>query len=133
MTGYEITYLAGLAVAKISILIFFARSFALRTFRIAAWLLSAITIIWALLFAFLLVFWCLPISNSWNTSPEQKAAANRVFYISNAVPNIVTDVAMLVLPLFHVWKLRLPSAQRITLTFIFLLGWLYVVVIAIIR
>lgn len=47
------------------------------------------------------------------------------FFIGNSIPNLLTDAAILVLPIPFVWKLHLPHLQRMTLSSIFLVGALY--------
>lgn len=42
-----------------------------------------------------------------------------------SVPNIVTDLIMLLLPMPVIWRLKLPTKQKIALTGVFLLGSLY--------
>lgn len=50
----------------------------------------------------------------------------RKAFVGNAVPNIVTDAAILAMPMGQVWKLQVRLAQKITISCIFLLGCLYV-------
>ena len=103
----------------------YCRIFALHSFRIGAWILSTITVLWSLMFIFICVFQCTPIPRAWNPTIPGKCLYLRGIFIGNAVPNIVTDVAILTMPLFRVRKLHMPFAQRITLSMIFLLGCLY--------
>jgi hypothetical protein len=103
----------------------YCRAFALPSFRIAAWILSIITIIWSFMFIFICVFQCMPVARAWNPTIPGRCLYLRGIFIGNAVPNIVTDAAILMMPLYHVWKLQVRFIQRITLTFIFLLGCLY--------
>lgn len=53
-------------------------------------------------------------------------------FIGNAVPNILTDAAILCMPMYHVWRLQVRTAQRVALTGIFLLG-AFVIVASIYR
>lgn len=46
------------------------------------------------------------------------------FLIGNAVPNIITDAAILSLPVYQVSKLNLKTLQKAAVTGIFLLGGL---------
>jgi hypothetical protein len=53
---------------------------------------------------------------------------NKFFY-GNAIPNIVTDIAMLMLPVPYIYTLQLRSGQKLALAGIFLVGLLYVCLI----
>lgn len=48
------------------------------------------------------------------------------FFYGNAIPTIVTDILMLVLPAPYIWNLQLPGGQKLALVGIFLVGLLYV-------
>lgn len=128
----EIVYVVGLAVTKIAILIMYCRVFPLRTFRIASWIIGSITAVWSVMFIFLCIFQCAPIERAWNLTVPGKCLYLRGIFIGNAVPNIVTDVVILSMPIYHVQKLQIRKAQRIALTAIFLLG-AFVIVASIYR
>ena len=49
-----------------------------------------------------------------------------------SIPNVITDVALVVMPVPYVWKLHAPVAQRIVLAAIFALG-AFVSIVSIIR
>jgi hypothetical protein len=121
----EVVYVINLALIKISILVMYCRIFPLPSFRIAAWILSIATIIWSFMFIFICIFQCTPIARAWNPTIPGTCLYLRGIFIGNAVPNIVTDAAILMMPLYPVWKLHVRLIQRITLTAIFLLGCLY--------
>lgn len=119
-------YVVHLAIVKIAILVMYCRVFALRRFRIAAWVLGSITVTWVLLFFLLSVFQCTPIERAWDLSIPGKCLNLRARIIGAAGPNIVTDIVILAMPLREVWKLHATRSQQIALTGIFLLGGLYV-------
>ncbi|KAK5076367.1 hypothetical protein LTR64_006153 [Lithohypha guttulata] len=130
--GDEIVYVVALATIKVAILVMYCRVFVLRSFKIAAWILSTITVVWSLMFIFICVFQCSPIPRAWNLTIPGKCLNLRAVFIGNAVPNIVTDAIILCMPLYHVWKLHVRLAQRLALTGIFLLG-AFVIVASIYR
>jgi ABC-type Mn2+/Zn2+ transport system permease subunit len=43
-------------------------------------------------------------------------------YKSIAIPNIITDVILVILPMPYMWRLHAPLVQRIVLLFMFTLG-----------
>lgn len=64
--GGGIFYFIVLTLVKISILLMYYRIFPLPSFRIAAWILSTTTIIWAMTCWLLLLFQCIPIKRAWD-------------------------------------------------------------------
>lgn len=118
----EIVYVVVLAMIKVAILIMYCRVFPLKYFKIGAWVLSIITVVWSLMFAFLCIFQCTPISRTWNHQIAGKCLDLRLLVIGNAIPNIFLDVAILVLPVYQAWMLQMKKGQKIALTCIFLLG-----------
>ena len=112
---------------KISILLFYMRIFAVRSFRIAAHITMVLVIAWALsviLCGFLL---CTPFAFNWDqTIPGGSCGKQVLSYILTGALNIITDVMVLSLPIPMVWKLQTPRANKIALTVIFGLGFLYI-------
>ena len=50
----------------------------------------------------------------------------KAFFYGNAIPNIITDVALLVLPMPFIWRLHLSQMRKVLLTCIFIMCILYV-------
>lgn len=120
-------YTATILFVKLSILTYYARIFSVRPFRIATYAVGSIVVIWAIVVWFISIFSCRPINGFWDKSITTAHCVNsKKFYIGNAVPNIFTDVMILILPVRMVWGLQTNRMQKITLSFIFLLGGLYV-------
>ncbi|KAJ9204731.1 hypothetical protein DTO166G4_6978 [Paecilomyces variotii] len=125
--GDEIVYIVNLALIKISILLMYCRVFALRRFRVGAWIIGIITCCWTLIFVFLILFQCHPIAKAWDPLLSGHCWNMRGTFIGNAVPNIVTDVVILVMPIYNIWKLHIRMVQRISLLGIFFLGCFVIV------
>lgn len=73
---------------------------------------------------------CDPVSGFWErysptnpTTPRCPVDSNK-YFDGNAIPNIITDAAILVLPLPFIWTLQLRRSQKVALTGIFALGLL---------
>lgn len=61
------------------------------------------------------------------TKNQYKCDVNQIkFYYGNAIPTIVTDLAMVLLPIPYVWRLKMPKPQKIALAGILMIGLLYV-------
>ena len=71
------------------------------------------------------IFQCKPVSGFWNrTKPGTCNVDSQKFFIGNAIPNILTDVALMALPLPYIWHLNRSKSQKIALAGVFLLGGL---------
>ncbi|KAK1842765.1 integral membrane protein [Colletotrichum chrysophilum] len=86
-------------------------------------------------------FQCLPVSAFWlrfdanaNLSPsDYECGVNvKTFFIANAIPNIITDVLLLLLPVPGIWSLQLRKPQKVALVGIFTLG-IFVTAVSFIR
>ncbi len=59
-------------LVKISILVMYTRIFVFRSFRIGAWILSALTIVWSVVCWLPYVLQCTPIEHLWDPSVPGK-------------------------------------------------------------
>jgi len=115
-----------MAFAKISILLLYRRLFTTRTFRIVTVVMGGIVAAWCISSVLVTSFQCDPIAAVWNFNLQATCLDPVVFSLAVAVTGVLTDLIVLVLPLQVVWKLHLPTRQKLTLSAIFLLGGLYV-------
>jgi hypothetical protein len=68
---------------------------------------------------------CEPVHGFWDRDLNPKCGVNvNNFFIGNAVPNIVTDWALLFLPLPYIWRLQRNTVQKLAIYASFLLGGL---------
>ena len=113
-------------LSKISLLMLFHRIFITPAFRMATKVIGTIVILWWIgtLLADTLI--CLPIEHNWNPKIPARCGNKLLLDILPPIPWIVTDLAILLMPLPMVYKLHLPGIQRVGLAGLFLLGSLYV-------
>ena len=64
---------------------------------------------------------CQPISAYWNQEPEN-CIDYQVFGVWISLPHIVSDLAIMILPLPVLWKMQLKRAKKLGLTITFLAG-----------
>lgn len=70
---------------------------------------------------------CKPISYNWDFTTQKGSCANTtVNCIVGAGINIVTDLVILLLPMPTIWRLKIPTRSKISLSLIFGLGFMYV-------
>ncbi|KAF4635271.1 hypothetical protein G7Y89_g2823 [Cudoniella acicularis] len=118
------SYFSAVLLPKLSILGIFLRVFVKKAYRIAAWTIGA----------FLTANWlgttvaitqvCKPLSFFWD---QTLPGGGTCFHITNflrwsSFMNIVTDLAMLVLPLPAVWEIQTSKQMKVGLTITFMLG-----------
>jgi hypothetical protein len=74
---------------------------------------------------------CIPVECQWDKSrPEGCKCIDILGYFRFvSLPNIITDLVILVLPWPMVWHLKLSRSRRISLTGVFLIGSMYVAIL----
>jgi len=125
-------YHAGLCAAKMTFLLQYYRIFALQRMRIVY--IIAIVIVGAWSFAQILIalLICRPIQGLWDKTIEAECMPNAPQIYVNAGGNIITDVAIFLLPLPAIKHLNLQKRQKALLVGIFSLGF-FTVAISVIR
>ena len=89
---------------------------------IACAAVATLVVIWATATVVVGLFICTPIRKIWD--PQTPGACLNLvqFYYGIQIPNIITDVVVLVLPIPVILKLPLDKVQKISLCVIFGLG-----------
>lgn len=82
--------------------------------------------VWTISFFFANMFECLPISDAFlhalGTVHNENCIDAIPMYLVQAYSDVVLDVFILLIPIPLIYKLRLPSRQKIAVLGIFLLG-----------
>lgn len=127
-------YHAGLCAAKLTFLLQYYRIFAIALPRMRIIYIAAIIIVGAWSFAQVLIalLICRPIQGLWDKTIEAECMPNAPQIYVNAGGNIITDVAIFLLPLPAIRHLTLQRRQKAVLLGIFSLGF-FTVAISIIR
>jgi fucose permease len=118
---------------KTSILIFYLRLSrnTKKLLRIASYVTLAVVNIAGLVLTFLNLFQCTPITALFGSSDGQ-CIALVTLYLASAPVNVITDLAILVLPIPVLTGMRLPQKQKTVLVVTFCLG-IFVTVVDVIR
>ena len=105
-------------------LFFYHRIFPGRLFRTISIIIGVVVIVWFIAFVFLQFFTCIPLAYTWDkTIPGGRCiSANDVAYYGTSPLDILTNVAILILPIPDLWKLQMPPWKKLAITLIFLLG-----------
>ena len=115
-----------LAVAKMSVLVLLRRIFVLRGFRIATDVLMVIVVCWGIAIEVSNATICLPLTSRWDPSVPAHCGNQTALNQAAPIPWIVTDLAILILPLPMIRKLHMPIQQKLGLGILFLVGSLCV-------
>ena len=117
-------YKVVITLNKVSILCLYYRMFSIETwFRYTSYCGIAFIVTSGVAYIVATIFQCTPVSGFWDRSTKPLYCINcEIFWKSYALLNIITDFAILALPISQVVKLRLPRMEKLGLTFIFALG-----------
>ncbi|KAI0394120.1 fucose permease [Xylariaceae sp. FL0594] len=132
---FTILYNPALMAFKTSVLIFYLRlsKNTQKVLRLASWLTLAIVNLAGGVLTLLNIFQCRPIEAAFNlTDPPGQCIPLLTEFICSAPVNIVTDLAILALPLPVLTSMRLPPRQKIILIMTFALG-IFVTIVDVIR
>ncbi|RMZ67765.1 integral membrane [Pyrenophora seminiperda CCB06] len=123
LVAFECVYCTGVGMVKLSLLLMYMRIFPTKDFRIGAYILGFLTIGWVIAINFVSIFQCHPIKKAWLGPAIEGTCINlKASFIGNAIPNILTDIAILCMPVTQVLKLQVSVAHRASLIFMFALG-----------
>ncbi|PON26113.1 hypothetical protein TGAM01_v205057 [Trichoderma gamsii] len=133
---FSILYNPALMATKTSILIFYLRltQNTQMVLRFASWLILAIVNIAGVILTFMNIFQCTPVQAAWNANYNgpTKCIPLLTEFICSSPVNIVTDLAILALPIPVLTGMRLPSRQKTILVITFTLG-IFVAVVDVVR
>ena len=113
-------------VLKLAILGLYRRTFVTRTFQRAIIVVTVFILADSLGLLIAECLYCVPAEHFWNPKIPGHCI-NRVLYTTLASCTLlVTDLVLYVMPLPVIWKLQMTTRRKLELTFIFMLGGLYV-------
>lgn len=119
----QVFYATTLGLIKVSICLFLIRIFAVRKFRIWAWLVVCLIVGWSFMVICSAFLFCTPVAFNWdNTIQGGKCVDQRVGFIMIGCLDLIIDIMVFVLPLPIIWGLHLPMANKIALAGIFTTG-----------
>ncbi|KAL8852979.1 MAG: hypothetical protein Q9221_002127 [Calogaya cf. arnoldii] len=136
LRGY--LYILGLTLAKLSLLLFLYRIFKIdRAFRVLSWILGAILVVWTTVSLLLCIFACRPIKASWVLSVQldpRTVCPIKAYDVQNihGYCNIITDFALLLMPIPLVWNLHANGKKKLGLAVVFGTG-IFICIVSIVR
>lgn len=93
-------------------------------FRIVSIVIGLVVIIWFIAFIISQVLTCIPLAYLWDkTIPGGHCInPNHIAYYGTSPPDILTNIAILILPIPDLWKLQMQRWKKFAITLIFILG-----------
>ncbi|KAL1594557.1 hypothetical protein SLS60_010317 [Paraconiothyrium brasiliense] len=119
-----IVYYLSLGFTKVSILLQYQRVFTTRKFQIACWTIMAVVLVYAFWTVLSSIFGCKPIQAFWTLKQPFECLNQYAVWFANGAMNILTDLAIIILPMPVIRKLNLPRRQKQALIGIFAIGGL---------
>jgi hypothetical protein len=125
MFALQILHTCAMPLIKASVLAFYLRLFPTHRFRIAVWVIGVYVFCWWISIFVATLMQCRPISSNWGTQPVQLGnclADINIMYEVAAFTNMVSDVAILILPFPVIWGLHMPRKHKLAVLGVFLTG-----------
>ncbi|KAI0599760.1 hypothetical protein F4775DRAFT_108949 [Biscogniauxia sp. FL1348] len=122
----EILYVFNLVWTKISILLMFYRIFRFSYIKKAAYVIGTFVILWVICITFLFIFICVPVEKLWYPELPGHCINQVGTWIANAASTILSDMAILLLPIPRIWQLQLRTSDKLALSCAFGLGFFVV-------
>ena len=121
----ETVYMPTICLAKVSILLQLGRIFVPDNVTLSYRAIQALIALNVLFFTscfFLELFWCSPREKIWNQALPGTCVNITLSFIITATINIVSDVSMLLMPLYWVWQLQMNSSFKWRVSAVFATG-----------
>ncbi|KIV98807.1 uncharacterized protein PV09_09457 [Verruconis gallopava] len=122
----ELLYAWNLCWTKIAVLLMYYRIFRFPFFKRMAYVIGSFVVIWGITITFVFIFICTPVQKIWYPEIPGHCVYQVGTWIANATSTIISDVAILVLPIREVWKLQLRKFEKIAVSITFSLGFFVV-------
>jgi len=119
----EFAYVYAVTFPKLAILNLYLRIFTTTLHRRLTWCIGGVIVASCVIYNLVSFGICQPFAYNWDKSIEGGFCGNLLLaYQLASFPNIITDLAMLILPLPVIWNLHTDMAQKVGLTVTFLTG-----------
>lgn len=119
-TPLEFLWAVSLSLSKVSILLLYCRLFRGSYVVLTARLLVVVIVAWAVATVLSGLFICKSVSPGW--TPDQCGEQVTLYFSITGAINMGTDVMVLILPLLHIYRLRLPKTTKLGLAVVMNLG-----------
>jgi hypothetical protein len=116
-------YIVSASLPKLAVICIYLQIFVDRASRICCWTIVSVLVLGPVITVPIVGLQCRPVAFLWNkTIPGGHCFNQAYMFRYGSVPNIITDVAMLVLPMPLIWNLHTSLKVKVGLLITFLLG-----------
>ncbi|MCJ1245407.1 hypothetical protein MMC30_002611 [Trapelia coarctata] len=123
LIAIEFIYFGGVNIPKLAILVLYRRLFPKKAIRIVIHVLIAALVGLTISTVVTATVACRPFAANWNPNiPGAVCIDKEAFFIWGSIPNIITDIVMLILPIRVVWNLHTTTRLKFGLTVTFTIG-----------
>ncbi|KAF2236137.1 hypothetical protein EV356DRAFT_565867 [Viridothelium virens] len=124
LIALPIMYAIAVSLPKCAILVVYLRIFVDKASRWCTYLVMVVIVSNATATIPACIWKCHPISHGWNPAASPNGWCDNIeaLFRYGTLANIITDVAMLILPMPLIWKLRTNRATKVGLTVTFVIG-----------
>jgi len=107
----------------------YIRIFPTRFMRIAVYVLGGfVSVLW-LASILVVVFQCTPVQKAYMPYLQEGYCLDTMdWFLGNSVPNIASELLILILPTREIWKLKVSRPQKIAISVVFLMGTVIIIV-----
>ena len=124
---FSLAWAFALLFIKMSILLLYRRIFAVKKFLLVTNIMGGFVFCWFLIVIFELAFVCRPYAFNWDKSIHGGKCGPQIkLWLSNGILHVIVDTIILILPMPMVWRLNTKLSNKISLSIVFGLGFLYV-------
>lgn len=121
----RIFYSPTILAAKLTILLQLKRIFVPTKCGLVFWLIQ--TLVWLNVSFYLanvlsVIFQCSPVHKAWNKSIQGTCVDTNLNLIVTGAINVLSDVLILLLPLWTIWHLKLPIQKKLSVSVAFAAG-----------
>ncbi|KPM37680.1 hypothetical protein AK830_g8894 [Neonectria ditissima] len=120
----SLAYAASIAASKLAILFLYWRIFSVSSIRVPIQVLIVLSIMWIILRTFMVIFRCVPVQAYWDKSIPNATCniKDTQLFFGTVLTHFLMDLAILVLPIIEVLKLRLKLAKKLAVIGLFIIG-----------
>ncbi len=122
--GNEILYVLIVILVQSSILCLYLRIFGInKSFARVVHAFLTLVLAWGIATLLTSIFQCSPVSALWNSDTTDRHCIDpQKWLIGTNVPHIIIDFSILLLPMPLIWRLKLSTGRKISLSGVFLVG-----------
>ena len=115
-------YVPANALSRVSVILLYLRIFTHTWARVACWIVLVFLVANAVQAIVSANLECFPLSFSWDKTIEGTCFSQLAWYEWTNIPNVIGDVAILLLPLRTVWDLKASTARKMGIAGVCLTG-----------